>query len=202
MTFFLAFQFHVLIILPQLSHNQDCFASLCKGITTYINFYRFAVVTGLRPGEVLGVMTGDINNNILRVGRSINVYGEITPGKNKNAIRTQELTPIAKAILDSQAAQSDGLYIFGGISEGGLLKRWHRYCEVNGLSQTTLYELRHTFVSAIQSLPEAYIKNLVGHSVSMDTGTYTHQMDDTQKKIADEVQRVFLALLEPVKQIV
>lgn len=145
-------------------------------------------------------MPNDLDGTTLKVNRSINIYGEITPGKNKNAARSQILTPIAKAIWEQQLATVDGIYIFGNVQEETILKRWKKYCESNGITKTRLYELRHTFVSAVQSLPEAYIKNLVGHSEAMDTQTYTHNMDDTQCKIAEAVQQVFAAILTPKKE--
>lgn len=162
----------------------------------YINAYRFQVLTGLRPGELLGLMPGDIVGGRVNLRRSINIYGEITAGKNENAIRGFTLTKTAQAVLDDQLRRMDGLYIFGGIGEQGYRKRWAKYCATNGIPYISPYEMRHTFVSAIQSLPEGWVKALVGHSRSMDTfGTYGHEVTGQQDKIAAGVEGVFKDIL-------
>lgn len=186
-------------------HPEDIVKLFTEDTTVYrnkripdplINAYRFAVVTGYRPGEILGFMPNDFDGISLKVNRSINIYGEITQGKNQNARRVRVLSPLAKSIWEDQMKHSDGIYVFGNVPEQTMLEHWKRYCHANGLTVTTLYELRHTFTSAIQSLPESYIKNLVGHANSMDTfGTYIHEMDDTQQKIATAVEEIFLEIL-------
>ena len=64
--------------------------------------YRFAVVTGLRPGELMGLHIGDIDGDKLHVQRTINRYGEKTKGKNQNARRTFGLNTFARILIDQQ----------------------------------------------------------------------------------------------------
>ena len=61
----------------------------------YIHAYRFLVLVGIRPGELYGLKRSDRSGNRLRILRSINEVGEITEGKNENAIRGFVLTPSA-----------------------------------------------------------------------------------------------------------
>lgn len=165
-----------------------------------INAYRFQVLTGLRPGELLGLMWNDVDGDVLHIRRSINVYGEITSGKNDNALRSFVLTPMSINVLGAQKSISNSIYIFGEIMEQGYRKRWKKYCEANGLPSMTPYELRHTFVSAIQALPEAQIKNLVGHSKNMDTfGVYAHKMQGQQAQSATDIERIFNSILTQSK---
>lgn len=162
----------------------------------YINAYRFQVLTGLRPGELRGLMPGDIIGDRVNLQRSVNIYGEITAGKNENAIRGFTLTPTAKAILQDQLQQMEGLYIFDLPTEQAYGRRWRRYCETNGIPPVTPYEMRHTFVSVIQSLPEGWIKALVGHSRSMDTfGVYGHEVLGQKDQIAAGVESIFQDIL-------
>lgn len=141
-------------------------------------------------------MWNDIVANILHVKRSINVFGEITSGKNENAIRSFILTPTALSVLAAQKAITKSIYIFGDMMEQGYRKRWMKYCEANGIEKVTPYELRHTFVSAIQSLPEAQVKMLVGHSKDMDTfGIYGHKMQGQQEQSAADIERIFNDIL-------
>lgn len=162
----------------------------------YINAYRFQVLTGLRPGELRGLMPGDIIGDRVNLQRSINIYGEITAGKNENAVRGFILTPTARMVLEDQLQRMDGLYIFGLPTEQAYGRRWRRYCETNGIPYVTPYEMRHTFVSAIQSLPEGWVKTLVGHSRSMDTfGVYGHEVSGQKVQIASGVEAVFRDIL-------
>lgn len=68
----------------------------------YIGAYRFAVLTGLRPGELIGLRWKDIDSDTVRIQRAVNVYNEQTRGKNDNAVRAFTLPPLARAVLDKQ----------------------------------------------------------------------------------------------------
>lgn len=168
----------------------------------YVHAYRFAVLTGLRPGELRGLQLRDRFGDTLTVSRSVTVAGEITTGKNQNARRSFVLTPMAAAEWDAQVTMMDAAgvesdWLFP--NEAGnippyqtLSDRWHLYCRSNGIREFTLYELRHTFVSIVQNLPEGYLKALVGHSASMDTrGTYAHEKAGDAEKTAALVQDIF-----------
>ena len=162
-----------------------------------INAYRLQVATGLRPGEMLGLMKSDRRGNVVAIQRSINVLGEITTGKNDNALRSITLTPTALAIWEAQEQETGSIYLFPGLLEQTYRKSFARYCKSNGLPHVTPYELRHTFVSMIQSLPEGWVKDLVGHSRSMDTfGTYGHTITGQGDMIAAKVQAVFDDILK------
>jgi len=173
----------------------------------YVNAFRFEVVTGLRPGEVIGLQWDDVGDGIVTLKRSINKYNEQTRGKNDNARRSFALTPIAQDILDKQKAKLAELRIDTEIvfpNELGVHikqrtyhKRWVRYSASNGISKASPYELRHTFVSAVKQLPEGFLKMLVGHSKDMDTyGVYSHIVSGDMEKAAELVQQTFLAILK------
>ena len=57
----------------------------------YIYAYRFAVATGVRPGELVGLWYGDVKGNTVNLRRSINRLDEETTGKNENAIRSFDM---------------------------------------------------------------------------------------------------------------
>ena len=173
----------------------------------YIHAYRFEVLTGLRPGEVFGFMKKDIKNDIVRLKRSINKQNEITQGKNDNAVRTFRLTPLAKSVLDAQFKMLEELGIdsdFVFCTEWGehirqktYRSRWIKFRDYNNISDSvTPYELRHTFVSVIKSLPEGMIKSMVGHSENMDTlGTYSHELTGDMERTATEIHSIFNNLI-------
>ena len=164
----------------------------------YIHAWRLLVTTGLRPGELTGLQWEDISDTRLSVRRSVNALGEITSGKNKNARRVIELPAIAKDILAAQRQmlQSSGIispWIFpahdGAVSEPrNIYRQWQTYCRLHGMTQTSLYELRHTMISINVEMPEALLQQMVGHSRSMDTrGTYGHAIDDFRHETAQKV---------------
>ena len=168
-------------------------------VEPYIHAYRFQVLTGLRPGELLGLKWSDISGNVIHLQRAINFYGEETRGKNDNAVRNIILTNQMKTILSAQQPFGRGApYIFGNItSEKNYLIHWKKYCAYNGIPKTTVYEMRHTFVSVISSaLPEGAVKELVGHSKNMDTfGIYGHEVDGDAEKMARIMETRFTQLL-------
>lgn len=162
----------------------------------YVYAYRFQVLTGLRPGELIGLRWSDVDENDVFIKRSINIYGEETQGKNENAIRHFVLSPLARKILNDQRSLSTSESVFEIASTKSYWKRWKSYCESNNIQRTSLYELRHTFVSVVKALPEGQIKAIVGHSRNMDTfGTYSHEVEGELQETADRINDLFEAII-------
>ena len=158
----------------------------------YIHAYRFAVLTGLRPGELIGLERHDINGRTIRLQRSVNIYGEVTSGKNDNARRQFVITSYAEKELLAQFEECDEERVFGIRSESTYRHCWQRYCETNNIPYVSLYELRHTFVSMTKGLSDGEIKSLVGHSKNMDTwGIYAHDIIGEKQKIAEKLESIF-----------
>lgn len=167
----------------------------------YIHAYRFAVLTGVRPGELAGLERGDIHGNMVRLQRSINIDGVVTAGKNANARRQFALTALSYTELQQQLEGTTGERVFGIDSQKSYRKWWRRYCVANNIPYISPYEMRHTFVSLVKSLPEGEVKALVGHSKSMDTwGVYGHAADGEQERIAKKLQAIFSDLLSDKAQ--
>lgn len=177
-------------------------------VDRYIYAYRFQVLTGLRPGEVMGLKWEDIRDGTVYLSRSINVHNEITQGKNENARRNFNLNLITNTILEQQKnlltkESVCSEYIFpnsygGPSSQSTYSKHWNRYQKHAGISaEVSPYELRHTFVSIVKSLPEGYLKQLVGHSKDMDTyGVYSHEINSDMEESAAMVQEIFSRILK------
>lgn len=162
----------------------------------YIHAFRFQVLTGLRPGEIIGLEWGDICGRTVLIRRAVNIFGEETQGKNENANRSFVLNDLAYSELCAQQLLSSSDRVFEISTEESYRKHLRKYCETNGITCVTPYELRHTFVSAVKTLPEGEIKHLVGHSRSMDTfGVYSHALDGEQQSTAAKTQEIFSKLL-------
>ena len=158
-----------------------------------VHVYRLAVLTGLRPGELLGLRWTDVDGDMVTVQGAVNIYGERTRGKNDNAVRRFELSALARREMDAQRELTGRLeYVVPQVREAYLLHRWRRFCAHNGITPCTLYEMRHTFVSIAQQLPEGQLKSLVGHSRSMDTfGVYGHHVDGQDADTAGRLDAIF-----------
>lgn len=173
----------------------------------YLHAWRLQVITGLRPGEVYALQWDDISaDGILSVRRSVNYHGVITGGKNLNARRSFLLPCTAIAELDAQREylKSVGIispYVFpsqdGSIAqERSVYQAWTRYCQAQGISRCSLYELRHTMISMSTDVPDALLKPMVGHSKNMDTrGIYGHDLAGNRERTASMLEETFDRLI-------
>ena len=168
--------------------------------------YRFSVLNGLRPGELIGLRWEELQGNILHIDRSVNHYKEVTEGKNENSQREIYLQGLAMAELEAQRQQlrQAGIispWVFPNehgacFTQSTFRKRWNRYCSVNNIQNITLYELRHTFVSVCDDMPDGLKKKVVGHSQSMDTdGIYGHRKVGDLERAAAYSDAAFRAIL-------
>lgn len=172
----------------------------------YHPLFCFMVLTGLRPGEALGLKVDDITHDRVIIRRAVNARGHITDGKNKNARRMVPIGVLASSILrntikrnEEHNLRTEWIFCSPDGSQGkqnGMRKHWNKLKEERGLPGS-VYSLRHTFISMMKNvLPEQAIKDIVGHSVSMDTfGTYGHILDGEEKKAAEVIDLTFGANL-------
>ena len=170
----------------------------------YADAFRVMLLCGLRPGECFGLQVGDIGKGVLYVRRSVNNFGEVTEGKNKNAKRAVPMPALAEKIIRETISRNKRAnfgtpWIFcngyGGIaSQSTARKQWHRLASERGLPGSP-YSLRHTFVSIVSSqthLSEGTIKDLIGHSETMDTwGVYKHEINGEIENAAEVINLTF-----------
>lgn len=173
---------------------------------SHINAFRFIVLTGLRRGELCGLKYSDLNDNMLNIQRAVNGFGEVTDGKNANAKRSIYLPQRATEILQQQKEflQSQGIispWIFPNLdgnvlNPNSLYRNWYRYRGQHGI-KSTIHELRHTMISISKAdVPEQLLKQIVGHSDSMDTfGIYGHTVDGEIKRTANILDDVYNKIL-------
>lgn len=177
-----------------------------------VRAYRFQVAAGLRPGELIGLRWTDIDGfrgkstdwsqlsgTLVRIQRSINVEGEITEGKNQNAVRSFVLFPLLTQILAEQYYYTGrDVSVFPIETERSYYFSWRRYCKAHAIPPTSLYELRHTFVSVAKTLPAGEVKPWVGHSQNMDTfGVYAHELATDNQKVANDFSAIYQRILLP-----
>lgn len=174
----------------------------------YIHYVRFLLLTGLRPGEALGIRPAeDIADSVLVISRSVNNEGELTDGKNASAHRSQYLSPMAQQVIadQRQMLKTAGIvspWLFPGISgdmatQKAVYPRWRAWRDTNGITPCTLYELRHTMVSITKNaVPTHLLKMVLGHTEAMDTyGVYAHEFAGDLQKVADATEGIFQSLI-------
>ena len=94
-------------------------------------------------------------------------------------------------ILMSKAIRSD--YVFCGedgsqLNQRKVYRRWIRFRDQNGLDKASPHELRHTFISIAQDLPDSVLKQIAGHSRTFDTrGIYAHELKGHEEHAAQLV---------------
>lgn len=168
----------------------------------YHPLFCFLVITGMRPGEALGLRVEDVSESCVRIKRAVNAKGKITEGKNENARRIIPIGTLASSILRKTIRRNEELklhtsWIFcdrhgGPGNQSTMRNQWNELKAERDL-KGTVYSLRHTFISLMKNvMPEQMIKDIVGHSVSMDTfGTYGHIVDGDSKRAAEIVDLTF-----------
>lgn len=170
----------------------------------YAPCFQVMLLCGLRPSECLGIQEQDIKQGVLEITRGISDDGRITACKNKNARRIVPLPEMAKQIIETTIQRNHDAgfntpWVFCGYSgeqpnQNTMRKHWNRLKKERGLSGTP-YSLRHTFISIVSSqtgLAEGTIKDLVGHSESMQTfDVYKHRVDNELESAAEVINLTF-----------
>jgi len=173
----------------------------------FIYAFRFQVITGMRPGEICGLMESDIDNDICSIRRAINVHCEITSGKNDNALRSYIIPKLGMEVLADQKfmLKKAGVispYVFpapdcGHFIQQTYYKHWRNFRDYNGISKRMPYELRHTFFSANKQIPVELLKPMGGHGQDFDTqGVYGHALHGEAEQTAQMVDNNFRRLLK------
>ena len=155
----------------------------------YHPLFCFLLLTGMRPGEALGLKTSDITTDRVYIRRAVNAKGLITEGKNENARRMVPIGTLASSILrktiqrnEEYKLNTEWVFCSPDGSQGNqstMRNQWLKLKKEREL-KGTVYSLRHTFISMMKNvMPEQMIKDIVGHSVSFDSfGTYGHILEN------------------------
>ena len=177
----------------------------------YIHAYRFAILTGERRGEIAGLKWEDISDEAIDISRAINRLEIMTDGKNENAQRCIPMNKAIRKVLEDQKAylKTVGIispYVFPDEACSEInpprpfYDHWQRYLKCHNIPKITFHELRHTMISTFKAdLPEELLKQVVGHSASMDTfGVYGHLADGDAERTAKIMDNVVSGILSSV----
>ncbi len=167
---------------------------------------KLMLLYGFRPGEVYGLQENDIKNDVITINRAINDKNQITKGKNKNARRSELLTDVAKNIISKaleykKIKNIDSEYIFASNYSNHLkgkncFKKLKQYCKANNLTEISPYGLRHTFATLSKHhLTERQLKQIYGHSDSMNTDVYVHALNNEELETGQALNNFWNNLL-------
>lgn len=156
------------------------------------NYLGIAFYTGLRSGEVLGLMHGDIGDQVIYVKRSIS-KGKVTTPKTEGSIRTVPVFEAARPFIEDQMKRSKSLFLFENdgrhIFDVGVLgkRKWRRLLLDCGLEYRKIYTTRHTFITAMLNSGKyklTTIAKIVGHSnIKMIVEKYAGFIKDDHLKV-------------------
>ena len=152
----------------------------------------FMLFTGCRRGEALNAKWEQFNLD----SRTWTKPSAET--KQRREHRVPYSTTVAE-ILERRRIAASGTYIFPG-SVGAPLQEvrrtWKSACEVAGISEVRIHDLRHTFASLVASSGQSLlvVGELLGHSDAQTTKRYAHLYDEP---LRDAAECVALALQKP-----
>ena len=155
------------------------------------NYLAIALNTGLRSGELLGLMHSDILEDRITIKRSVS-KGRVTTPKTLGSIRDIPMFEAIKPYIESQKKLSQSLYLFDYdkvfIQDASFFKRrWHQLVIDCNMEYRKLYTTRHTFITAMLNSGQFKIMEIaaiVGHtSPEMIMKNYAGFIKDNHLKV-------------------
>ena len=168
----------------------------------YYPLFVMGLLTGARPGELLGLQLDDVTPDRIIIRRSVNASGQITEGKTANSKRMIPLGNLARSVIQDTIKRNEQYnlrtkWIFcspdGSMGTQSTMRNHWLKLKAERDLPGSVYSLRHTFISMMKNvMPEQMIKDIVGHSVSMTTfETYGHIMDDDDRRAAEIIDLAY-----------
>lgn len=164
--------------------------------STYYTFFSMLFYTGRRKGEVLSLSHNDVGIDSIKFNKSLtrktlddSTY-KITSTKTEKVASTPICAPL-KVVLEKYNAPN-GTFFFGGdapLTDNTLRRAFNRYCELAGVKQIRIHDLRHSFVSMLIHLGAnlTVVADLIGDTLAQVTKTYAHLYEEDKQKILSKI---------------
>lgn len=179
------------------------FMAVIKADEIWGDFFYTELTTGLRKGELCGLMWSDFDaeKGTLKVSRTVRQKrgGGLDWGETKTEAgrRTILLPPSTAEILKARKEKIKSQWIFPNIYKPELpmhpesaYNRLKTLLKKADLPQIRFHDLRHTFATHAQSggVDVKTLSKILGHTnASFTIDTYTHVTTDMQKRASDIV---------------
>ena len=184
--------------------EQDAFfgSKRCQK-SYYYNVFRFAILTGMRIGEIGALKYSDIKDDIINVERTITrtetgAYIVGDDAKTQAGRRVIPINPVLHDVISSQKElnklidgklRSSNELLFKACERGLLMatpidREIKRICKEAGITPFTMHALRATFATrAIESgMNPKTLQEILGHSnFNLTMSLYGHCLTDTKK---------------------
>jgi len=177
--------------------------------------YVFAIHTGLRRSEILGLKWTDVDleTGVLSVQRSLDTYRTFNPPKRNKSRRTVKLTdPAIEALKGHRTRQNEERLRLGSLWDDHALvfpnrigkpmngdNLYHRefkpLLKKAGLSGFTFHSLRHTCATLLcsKNVYPKIIQEMMGHAnISQTMDTYSHVMPGMGEAAAAALEEALL----------
>lgn len=152
--------------------------------------------TGRRKGEIFALSPNDIKKDRIYFTKTcsrrvFNAPYIITSTKNEKS----GATPICSALqkeLDNYVRNNDGPFFFGGenpLPETSVTNNFKRFCEIAGVKQIRIHDLRHSFVSMLIHLGANFtvVADLIGDTPEQVIKTYGHIYESDKFEIISKL---------------
>lgn len=148
----------------------------------YHLLFRTALETGMRKGELQGLMPEDIHDTYISVKRTVNLTGTLTSPKTKSSVRDIAVDKELTSAL--RRAGHTGRRIFP-MSSATISAHFNKLCPNH-----RFHDLRHTHATLLISagVDVKTVSRRLGHSsVNMTLNIYTHVLPAMDKKASDTI---------------
>lgn len=162
----------------------------------------FALMTGMRRGELLGLKWSDIDieQNLITVQRSVWYDGSQPHIKNPKTEAGERVIPILaplreKIVQMTAKNQNPAHYVFGDekpLTEKAYRHRYKMYKERVGIT-STLHQLRKSFTTAAVNadVPPDVLKEIIGHKdISTTMNIYNEVREDRIKAAGNAMSKL------------
>jgi integrase len=164
----------------------------------------FALLTGMRKGELIGLKWQDINlaQGFIKVSRSVWYGNGAAHEKSTKTEAGERIIPIVAPLhkrltyMVETGDHAPSHFVFGNespLSEKAFRYRYKKYCDAHGIT-CTLHQLRKSFATAAveANIPPDVLKQIIGHAdISTTLNIYNEVRGHKITAARDSLSRLF-----------